>query len=62
MPIKVDGDKYPEVKDKLGVTGYPTIVFLRDDGTELGRSTGAVPYDAMLEAMAKAQEKFAAGQ
>ncbi len=62
VPIKVDGDKYPEVKDKLGVTGYPTIVFLRDDGTELGRSTGAVPYDAMLEAMAKAQEKFAAGQ
>ena len=62
VPIKVDGDKYSEVKDKLGVTGYPTVVFLRGDGTELGRSKGAVPYDIMLEAMAKAQETFAAGQ
>jgi len=62
VPIKVDGDKYPETRDKLGVTGYPTIVFLRGDGTDLGRSIGAAPYDVMLEAMAKAQEKFAAGQ
>ena len=62
LPIKVDGDKYPEVKDKLGVTGYPSVVFLRADGTELGRSTGAVPYDVMLEAMAKAQETFAAAE
>ena len=62
VPIKVDGDKYPEIKDRLGVSGYPTILFLRGDGTELGRSTGAVSYDIMLEAMARAQEKFAAGQ
>ena len=62
VPIKVDGDKYPEVREKLGVTSYPTVVFLRDDGTELGRSTGAVPYDVMLEAMAKAQETFAAAE
>jgi len=62
VPIKVDGDKHPETRDRLGVTGYPTIVFLRGDGTDLGRSIGAAPYDVMLEAMAKAQEKFAAGQ
>ena len=62
VPIKVDGDKHPDIRDRLGVTGYPTIVFLRGDGTDLGRSTGAVPYDVMLEAMAKAHEKFAAGQ
>ena len=62
VPIKVDGDKYPEIKDRLGVSGYPTILFLRGDGAELGRSTGAVSYDIMLEAMARAQEKFAAGQ
>ena len=62
VPIKVDGDKYPETRDKLGVTGYPTVVFLRGDGTALGRSTGAVPYDVMLAAMAKAQETFAAAE
>ena len=62
VAIKVDGDESPHIKDKLGVTGYPTIVFLTPDGTELSRSKGAVPYDVMLDAMAKAQEKFAAEQ
>lgn len=62
VAIKVDGDKFPQVKDKLGVTGYPTVVFLRGDGTELIRSTGSVPYDVMLETMAKARERFAAAE
>ncbi len=60
VAIKLDGDKHPDTKKKLNVSGYPTVLFLRPDGTELGRSAGAVSYDLMLEAMAKAREKFAA--
>lgn len=62
VPIKVDGDEYPDVRDELGVSSYPTVLFLHPNGTELGRSMGAVSYDVMLEAMEQAQEKFAAGE
>jgi len=62
VPIKVDGDKYPDVRDELGVSSYPTVLFLHPNGAELGRSMGAVSYDVMLEAMEQAQEKFAAGE
>ncbi len=55
--IRVDGDKYPDIVTKLGVSGYPTVVFLSSDGKEIGRSVGAVPYQNMLDAMKKAQEK-----
>jgi len=58
VAIKLDGDKYPQVREKLGVTGYPTVVFLSPDGNELLCSKGAVPYQNMLESMAKAKDAF----
>ena len=57
VPVKVDGDKRPDLRDQLGVTGYPSIVFLSPDGKEIGRSRGLVPYQLMLDAMAQALEK-----
>ena len=62
IPVKVDGDKEPDVRDQLGVTGYPTVVFLSPDGEDIGRSRGLVPYQIMLDVMAKALEKVAGAQ
>ena len=55
--VKVDGGERPDIRDKLGVGGYPTIVFLAPDGAEIGRVRGAVPYQVMLDEMSAAQQK-----
>jgi len=60
VTIRVDGDKYPETKAKLGVSGYPTILFLTPEGKQIGKSVGAVSYDVMLGQMEQAKTKFAA--
>ena len=57
VPVKVDGDKMPGVRDKLGVSAYPTVVFLSPDGKEIGRARGLVPYQIMLDTMSNALEK-----
>ncbi|HUU53333.1 MAG TPA: thioredoxin family protein [Armatimonadota bacterium] len=62
VTIRVDGDKYPEIRQQLNVNSYPTVLFLTPEGREMNRSMGSVSYDIMLEAMGKAQEQFAEGQ
>ncbi len=62
IPVKVDGDKKPDLRDKLGVSSYPTVVFLSPDGEDIGRSRGLVPYQIMLDVMSKALEKVAGVQ
>ena len=57
VPLKLDGDKTPDLRDKLGVTDYPTVVFLSPDGKEIARSLGLVPYQIMLDTMSNALEK-----
>ena len=59
VTIRVDGDKYAETRDKLGVSSYPTVLFTTPEGKVLGKSVGAVSYDVMLSAMAQAKDKFA---
>jgi thiol:disulfide interchange protein len=49
--VRVDGDKRADLVRKFRVSGYPTVVFLDQDGRELGRARGAVPYQVMLEEM-----------
>ncbi len=58
--VKVDGDKHPDVKEKLGVSGYPTVVFLASDGSEIRRSRGFVSHTIMLREMAAAAEQAGA--
>lgn len=38
--ILIDGDKFPKLLDKHGVTGYPTIKFFDPDGKEVGELNG----------------------
>ena len=51
VAAKVDGDKRPDLKSKLKVSGYPTTLFLTADGKELGRVRGLVASEDMIEAM-----------
>jgi thiol:disulfide interchange protein len=60
VTVRVDGDKYPQLVNKLKVNAYPTVLFLTPDGKEIGRSLGTVPYQDMLDSMEKA--KRAAGE
>jgi thiol:disulfide interchange protein len=40
VAIKVDADKDKEAADKYQLQGYPQMVFLRPDGSEVGRLSG----------------------
>jgi thiol:disulfide interchange protein len=62
VTVRIDGDKYPQLVDKLKVEAYPTVLFLTPDGKEIGRSLGAVAYQDMLDSMAKAKQKFASSK
>jgi thiol:disulfide interchange protein len=62
VPVKVDGDKQPEIKKQLDVSGYPTVVFLSVEGKELGRVRGPVPPQLMVKAMEEAAGKAGAGK
>jgi thiol:disulfide interchange protein len=62
VAVRVDGDKRPDLARRLAVGGYPIVLFLTPHGEEITRVRGAVPYQVMLEAMARASEKPAAPQ
>ena len=57
VPVRVDGDKRPDLVKQLAVSGYPTVVFQRADGKELGRVRGVPPREQdMLEEMRSAAQ------
>lgn len=57
VATKVDGDKQPDLRSKLIVSGYPTTLFLTAEGKELGRVRGLVAPEDMIEAMQDALDK-----
>jgi thiol:disulfide interchange protein len=57
VPVKIDGDKHPDLRDELSVTGYPTVIFLASDGREVHRVIGAADHTVMLKEMRRAAEK-----
>ena len=54
VPVRVDADKRPDLKQRFSVSGFPTIIFLSPEQKEITRVRGAVPYQAMLKAIADA--------
>jgi thiol-disulfide isomerase/thioredoxin len=42
VAVKVDGDEHPDLKERFGVTGFPTMILLSPDGEELRRVSGYV--------------------
>ena len=49
VAVKVDGDERLDLKDRFGVTGFPTVILLDRDGEESGRSSGYVNVADMTE-------------
>jgi thiol-disulfide isomerase/thioredoxin len=49
VAVKVDGDERLDLKDRFGVTGFPTMVLLNAQGEELGRESGYVNVADMTE-------------
>jgi len=52
--VRVNAEERMDVKQALGVRGYPTVVFVSPGGEEAGRVRGVVPAGIMLEQMGKA--------
>ena len=69
VALKMDAEKEVELAKKYNITGYPTILFLKPDGQELGRITAyRKPAEFLSEAndtlagkdsVARAKEKLA---
>jgi len=49
--VKVNGDKYPDLVSKYGVSGYPTIIFLDPAGNKADAIVGYVNAEGMLSRM-----------
>lgn len=45
--VKIDVDVNPQLANKLGVMGVPTIVHFSAEGEEVARTTGATKADAL---------------
>lgn len=69
VAIKVNGDNSPKLIDQFKVVSFPTLVFLKPDGTEIDRIITYVSAEQFLEAaagiaegkdaIARAKEKIA---
>lgn len=49
--VLVDINKNPNIADKYGIFGTPTIKFLKPDGTESGKIEGYLDSDEFLKAL-----------
>lgn len=59
-PILVDNEAR-EVASAFGLTAFPYMIFVYDDGTVAARFTGALPYDTFADAVAFLAEEAAGG-
>jgi thiol:disulfide interchange protein len=50
VPIKVDAEKETALAARYGVEAYPTVLFVRADGVEVGRLVGFRSADDFLAA------------
>jgi thiol:disulfide interchange protein len=42
VAVKVDGDERLDLKDRFGVSGFPTMILLSPEGEEIRRASGYV--------------------
>ena len=47
--VKIDAEVDSNLADKYSITGFPTILYLRPDGTEIDRIGGFLPPEQFLE-------------
>jgi len=51
--VKIDAEKEPEIANKYGVTGFPTIIFLDSNASVISTIPGYLPPDEFLANMNK---------
>jgi thiol-disulfide isomerase/thioredoxin len=49
VAVKVDGDDFPDLKNRFEVVGFPTMILLGPDGAELRRTSGYVNVVRMTD-------------
>jgi thiol-disulfide isomerase/thioredoxin len=49
VAVKVDGDERLDLKERFGVTGFPTVILLSPHGEEMRRASGYVSVAEMEE-------------
>jgi thiol:disulfide interchange protein len=49
VAVKVDGDEHLDLKERFGVSGFPTMILLGPVGEELKRASGYVNVVAMTK-------------
>ena len=59
VPLKVDADAQPIFIERYAVQAYPEVLFLDEDGRELGRLTGFQDADGLLPALERAAGGYA---
>ena len=59
ISVKVNAEKAPALAQKYQVDGFPTIIWLGSDGTQLERLPGYTDAPEFLEKMRSANEKAA---
>lgn len=63
--LKIDAEKNAsqvKLAEKFRVTGYPTMVFLKSNGQEAGRTVGGLPAKMLVPEMKKAADKASGGK
>ncbi len=53
IAIKVDAEKHKDIAKRYHVSAYPTLLFVKADGTEIGRNTGYASAERFLTQSAK---------
>lgn len=54
--VAIDGDHNRGIMEKFGVSAYPTLIFLRKDGTEVHRRVGGGNTSMIIDEMNKARQ------
>ena len=49
---KLNGDSEPQLRQNFNITGYPTIIFMKD-GSEVGRHVGGASKDQLRQLINK---------
>lgn len=53
---KVDADAYPDLLDRYGIMGIPTLLFFKD-GAEIDRVVGVTAYNTLQSKLERALEQ-----
>lgn len=53
---KVDADAYPDLLDRYGIMGIPTLLFF-EDGAEIDRVVGVTAYNTLQSKLERALEQ-----